>query len=72
MARIKSLVITVGVDTAGASHNCQANVDHRIQKGCVRLKVRNGRSWDHYCCACAKTIIARDIQKLNELQSRFA
>lgn len=66
---IKSLVVRVQVDTAGKAHNCQANAKHRIEKGDVRLKVRNGRSWDHYCRACAETIIARDIEKLTGLQS---
>lgn len=66
---IKSLICQVGVDTAGKSHNCQANRRHRIAMGEVRLKVRNGRSWDHYCTACAKTIITRDIAKLTALQA---
>ncbi len=66
---IKSLVVQVKVDTAGKAHNCQANANHRIERGDVRLKVRNGRSWDHYCRACAVTIIARDIAKLTALQS---
>lgn len=66
---IKSLVVRVQVDTAGKAHNCQANAKHRIEKGDVRLKVRNGRSWDHYCRACAMTIIARDISKLTALQT---
>jgi hypothetical protein len=65
----KSLVVQVGVDIAGRAHNCQANARHRIKKGDVRLKVRNGRSWDHYCRVCAETIIARDIAKLTALQS---
>ena len=65
---IKSLVCQVDVDTAGKSHNCQANSRHRIAMGEVRLKVRNGRSWDHYCTACARTIISRDIAKLTALQ----
>jgi len=64
----KSLVIQVQVDTAGKAHNCQASAKHRIEKGDVRLKVRNGRSWDHYCLACSQNIIGRDIQKLTELQ----
>ncbi len=68
MARIKSLIVQVGIDTAGKSHNCQANTRHRINMGDVRLKVKNGRGWDHYCKACAETIIRRDIQKLMELQ----
>ncbi len=65
---IKSLITQVGVDTAGKSHNCQANSKHRIAMGEVRLKVRNGRSWDHYCRDCALKIISRDIAKLQVLQ----
>jgi hypothetical protein len=65
---IKSLILQVTIDTAGKAHNCQASSKHRIEKGDVRLKVRNGRSWDHYCLTCAKNIIGRDIQKLIELQ----
>lgn len=67
MARIKSLVVQVEVDRAAKSHNCQANAGHRIQMGDVRLKVRNGRSWDHYCTNCAQIIIAKDKEKLNLL-----
>lgn len=66
---IRSLVVVVGVDTAAKAHNCQANERHRIQRGDVRLKVRNGRSWDHYCRACAGTMIARSIAKLTDLQT---
>lgn len=65
---IKSLIVQVRVDTAGKAHNCQANSKHRIEKGDTRLKVRNGRSWNHYCCHCAKTIIDRDMRKLTELK----
>ena len=65
---IKSLIVQVAVDTAGKAHNCQANAKHRLAKGDVRLKVRDGRSWAHYCKACAQTIIARDILKLVTLQ----
>ncbi len=68
MARIRSLLAQVQVDTAGRSHHCQANTRHRIEKGDVRLKVRNGRGWDHYCRICAETIIATDIRKLGTLQ----
>lgn len=65
---IKSLIIHVKIDLAGKAHNCQANSRHRVEKGDVRLKVRNGRSWDHYCKDCAAIIIARDAEKLAELQ----
>lgn len=64
----KSLMIRTDVDTAGKAHNCQASAKHRIEKGDVRLKVRKGRSWEHYCLACAQKIIALDIAKLSELQ----
>ena len=66
---IKSLITRVHVDVARKSHNCQANSNHRIAKGDVRLKVRNGRSWDHYCRNCALNILSRDIAKLKALQS---
>jgi hypothetical protein len=65
---IKSLVVQVGIDTAGKAHNCQASAKHRIERGDVRLKVRNGRGWDHYCSDCATRIISRDIEKLAALQ----
>ncbi len=65
---IKSLVTRVEIDTAGKAHNCQASAKHRIEKGDVRLKVRNDRSWDHYCLDCAKKIIGRDIEKLLAIQ----
>ena len=65
---IKSLICQVAVDVAVKSHNCQANARHRITMGETRLKVRNGRSWDHYCTACAETIIARDLAKLTALR----
>ena len=65
---IKSLLVKVSIDCAIKAHNCQANAKHRIQRGEVRLKVRKGRSWDHYCRQCAEIIINKDIQKLTKLQ----
>ena len=67
MPRIKSLIERTLVDEAGRAHNCQANTHHRIRKGDKRLKVRNGRSWNHYCLDCAQTIVSHDIGKLNDL-----
>ena len=67
MPRIRSLVERILVDEASRAHDCQANARHRIQRGDKRLKVRNGRSWDHYCLGCAQAIVDRDIGKLNEL-----
>jgi hypothetical protein len=71
MPRIKSLLIRVEIDQAINAHNCQANAKHRLQGGDRRLKVRNGRSWDHYCAACAAVMIQRDIAELQELQRHF-
>ena len=66
---LKSLIERVVVDVALRAHNCQANARHRVERGDVRLKVRNGRSWDHYCSSCASAIITRDIAKLTQLQA---
>ena len=68
MPRIKSILIRVEIDQAKKAHNCQANAAHRIEGGHPRLNIRSGRSWDRYCIFCAKTIIQRDIAKLQELQ----
>lgn len=68
----KSLVIRVLTDQALKAHNCQANKRHRIERGDRRLKVRNGRSWDHYCMSCAAVILSRDIEKLTTLQREFS
>ena len=65
---LKSLIGSVKVDVALRAHNCQANARHRVERGDVRLKVRNGRSWNHYCRECASAIISRDIAKLTALQ----
>ncbi len=55
------------MDEAKQAHNCQGNIRHRIKRGEKRLKVRNGRSWDHYCLECAKTIVLRNLGELEAL-----
>lgn len=67
MPRIRSLRIRAEIDEAQKAHNCQANARHRIERGDKRLKVRNGRSWDHYCLKCATNIVSRDIAALEGL-----
>jgi len=64
-------VIRVEIDHALKAHNCQANARHLIERGNRRLKVRNGRSWDHYCLACAAVILERDIAELEGLQGHL-
>jgi hypothetical protein len=71
MARVKSLVTQVEIDEVQNAHNCQASAAHRLVRGDRRLKVRNGRSWDHYCVSCAIGILERDIAKLQELRATF-
>ncbi len=68
----KSLVIRMLIDKALKAHNCQANARHRIERGDRRLKVRNGRSWDHYCVSCAIVMLGLGIEKLSVLQREFA
>ena len=67
MPRIRSLVTRSEVDAAQRAHNCQGNARHRIERGGTRLKVRNGRNWDHYCLDCARAIVRRDITALEAI-----
>lgn len=69
MPRIRSVLIRVEIDRAQRAHDCQANARHRIGRGDIRLKVRNGRSWDHYCPTCAQTILSRAIGSLQGVQA---
>lgn len=71
MARIKSLLTATMIDKAQRSHNCQRDAGHRIAMGENRFNVRpdNGRGWDRYCLACARTIVARDLVTLQNLSA---
>lgn len=71
MGKIKSLITTSSYDTAKKSHKCQSNAGHILVQGSPRLKVKNGMGWDYYCNECAKKIIDNDIQKLNDLRTKF-
>lgn len=64
----RSIVVQVAIDRAARAHNCQANARHRIQKGDIRLNVRNGLGWDRYCKPCADQIIARAFKRLREIE----
>jgi hypothetical protein len=67
----KTLVKRVDVDEAQRAHGCQRNSAHRLERGDKRLKVWKGRSPEHYCRDCAKQIIARDREKLDDLERRL-
>ena len=71
MARPKSILQRIEFDEAKKAHNCQRSKQHRLEKGDRRLKVRNGRSWDHYCYECATAILRSDIAKLKSLLDKF-
>ncbi len=65
---IKSLIETVRIETALRAHNCQANQKHRVNKGDIRLSVKDGLGWANYCKECAVKIIEKDIEKLKMLR----
>jgi hypothetical protein len=71
MPRPKSILQRAEVDEAKRAHNCQHNAAHRLQRGDMRLKVRNQRSTDHYCAVCALAIISRDIATLQQLAEQL-
>ena len=69
MGRSKSFVTgSLAIDHAKRAHNCQHSKAHRISRGTPRLKVKVGRSTEHYCLACALKFVASDIEKLKKLE----
>jgi hypothetical protein len=70
MSSLKSLLCRVEIDVASRRHTCRRNESHIIARGDRRLKVRDGRSWKHYCIECAKKILAHDISELNDVLSQ--
>ena len=71
MPRNKSILIRAEIDVALRSHNCQHNSAHRIEQGQARLKVKSGRSWEHFCMACAKEIVGQGLDRLEELNHKI-
>lgn len=71
MPRVRSLLSRIEFDTVKKAHDCQGNAGHRLERGSRRMKVRNGRSWDHYCLSCAQRILEGDFQKLQVLQEEL-
>lgn len=67
MAGIKSILCKAEFDSAVRTHTCRRNAAHTVARGDLRLKIRDGRSWKHYCLACARQILNRDIQTLKDL-----
>ena len=67
MARPKSLILSMEITVAGRAHNCRQSDRHRIEKGKKRLTVRSDGDQHHYCLACARTFLAKDVERLQAL-----
>lgn len=67
MGRPKALTLQMKIDVAQRGHTCQHNEKHVINKGDRRLKVKAGRSFEHYCVACATKFIALAMEQLGVL-----
>ena len=67
MAKPKSFIKTLSIDTAQKSHSCKHNGKHIISKGNKRLKLKVNRTYEHFCIICAKDFIQNDINKLKTL-----
>jgi hypothetical protein len=67
MGKPKSLIKNMSIDTAKVSHFCKHNGKHKILKGEKRLKLKVGRSYQHFCTVCAKNFLEIDITKLQNL-----
>jgi hypothetical protein len=71
VARARSLIQPLSVDVAIRTHRCEHSARHVINKGEKRLKVRVGRSYEHYCSACAEKFIALALAQLNEVLTQL-
>lgn len=67
MPRPKSLIVSMEITAAGRAHNCRQSGNHRIEKGMKRLTIKSDGDEHHYCLACAKTFLAKDIERLQAL-----
>lgn len=67
MPRPRSLIVSMAITTAGASHNCRHNDNHRIQKGERRLTITSDGDKHHYCLACARGFLTNDLTRLRAL-----
>ena len=71
MARPKSFVSRLSVDRALRGHNCQHCAAHRVAMGDIRLKLREGRTTEHYCQKCGIAFVSRDIEILQDVLGRL-
>lgn len=67
MPRPKSLIVSMEITAAGRAHNCRHNDNHRIEKGVKRLTIKVDGDEHHYCLACAKTFLVKDLGRLQAI-----
>lgn len=71
MARPRSLIVSMEITVAGRAHNCRQSDGHRIEKGMKRLTVKSNGDQHHYCLACARTFLAKDVERLQALRAEI-
>ena len=67
MPRPKSLIATMAWTFAGRAHACRNNKNHSLSKGERRLTITEDGDEHHYCIACAKSFLVKDIERLQVL-----
>ena len=72
MGRAKSVLVSMAITEAGASHNCKADKGHRITKGVKRLTIKEGQSKLNYCLPCAQKFVALGAARLGALQAELS
>lgn len=65
MPKVKSFLKTISIDYAKRAHDCQHNRNHRLNKGEIRLRLKEQRSCEYYCAMCAIQSLEADIFELN-------
>ncbi|AEP00088.1 hypothetical protein Bcoa_0870 [Heyndrickxia coagulans 36D1] len=71
MPRSKTFIKSIKVDEAQRAHCCQHIPSHRILRGEKRLKLKVGRTYEHFCPVCALKIIEADIQRLQNIKEQL-
>ena len=71
--RIRGLLNHVKIETAIGTRECGHSSIHKITKGQVHLAVYSGqpKHRDNYCRDCAKPILDRAQQQLDQIRSQI-
>jgi len=67
MPRAESILVSMEFTTAGGSHECGHNEVHRIERGSVRLTIRDEDDEHHLCLQCAKFLLVQGAEQLRFL-----